>query len=401
MSVYKPKHSQVYLYDFQCGGTRFHGSTGEREKRAAEEVERRERDRARAVVKAAKLAKSGPMTMDIAAGRYWDEVGKHTATARDTERDLERLVLWIGAGTLIRDITDDTVATLVARRRGERKRNIAREIGKKGRAPLGLLSPAQVNRSVTQLLRRVLTRARKVWKQHLPDEPHWSQHMLAEARERVRELSYGEEDRLAAAERDDYRAPRLFAQITGLRRREVANLTWPQVDWEAGLIRVVGKGDKPHVIPITPDLTNLLWPLRGQHETAVFTYVCRRTRVCARSKRRFVRGQRYPITYEGLATQLGRAIKKAGLVDFRPVHDFRHTAASRFQRANGDLRLTQALLNHASPKMTVRYAHVTPDDLRDGLMRASRDDESRRTESRKTSRSGASDPIQRIGQKGE
>jgi integrase len=34
-----------------------------------------------------------------------------------------------------------------------------------------------------------------------------------------------------------YRAPRLFAQITGLRRREVAGLTWYQVDFAAEVIR--------------------------------------------------------------------------------------------------------------------------------------------------------------------
>ncbi len=72
------------------------------------------------------------------------------------------------------------------------------------------------------------------------------------------------------------RAPRLFAQITGVRRREVASLTWRQVDFEAEAIRVIGKGDKPHVIPITPELHALLWPLQGQHETAVFTYLCQK-----------------------------------------------------------------------------------------------------------------------------
>lgn len=338
--------------------------------------------------------------MDVAAGRYWEQVGKHTVKARDTERDLERLTLWIGPETPIAEITDDTVATLVARRRGERKRNAARELGRGKKLPLGFVSAGQVNRSVTQLLRRVLTRARKIWKQHLPEEPDWTKHMLKEPSERVRELSYGEEERLEAVERNDYRPARLFAQITGLRRREVASLTWHQIDWDAAVIRVIGKGDKPHVIPITPDLTDLLWPLRGQHETAVFTYVCKRTRVCARSKRKFIRGQRYPITYEGLATHLGRSIRKAGIVDFRP-HDLRHTAASRFQRANGDLRLTQALLNHSSPKMTVRYAHVTPDDLREGLIRAAGDDNSRREKSRKASRSQRSYASQAIVKKGE
>jgi integrase len=329
------------------------------------------------------------MTINAAADRYFQEVGQHTATARETETNLERLVLWIGPDTTLADITDEVITRLVARRRGECRRNVAREQGKGAKKkPLGLLSPAQVNRSVTQLLRRVLTRARKAWKQHLPEEPHWSTHLLAEPRERVRELRHAEEERLEEVERDEYRAPRLFAQITGLRRREVASLTWPQVDWEAGVIRAVGKGDKPHVLPITPDLAVLLQPLIGQHPTAVFTYICRRTRLCPRSKRRFTRGERYPITYEGLSTHIGRAITKAGIEDFR-LHDLRHTAASRFQRANGNLRLTQALLNHSTPKMTVRYAHVDGEDLREAMMKAADDQIARRTVSRRKSRSRA------------
>lgn len=387
MSVYKPKNSKFYLFDFRRGGVRFHGSTDQTEEREARRVEKAEIKKAEAQAKTARKGKDGPMTMTSAAARYFVEVAQHNASAKatnETHSNLHRLVSWIGEDTPIAEITDDTVSRLVARRRGEHRRNAAREQGKGGkkRAPLGLVSPAQVNRSVTQVLRRVLTRARKVWKEPLPDEPNWTAHMLKEPHERVRELRHDEEARLEAVERDDYRAPRLFAQITGLRRREVTDLTWPQVDFDAGVIRVVGKGDKPHALPISPELYALLWPLRNDHKMKVFTYVCRRTRLCPKSKRKFVKGTVYPVTYEGLATALGRSIKKAGLADFH-LHDLRHTAASRFQRANKNLRLTQALLNHSSPKMTVRYAHVDDDDMREGLMQAASDTASRRVKSEK------------------
>lgn len=389
MSVYRPKNSKIFLYDFRRGAVRFHGSTGQTEEREAKRVERAEIAKAEKQAAQSRKTRRAPMTMNIAAGRYWVEVGQHTKSAAETLNNLDRLVAWVGKDTPIAEVDDEQVARLVARRRGDRRRNLAREKGRgaRKRPPLGLVSAGQVNRSVTQLLRRVLTRARKVWKQVLPDEPNWTQHMLPEPRERVRELRHEEEERLEVVERDDYRAPRLFAQITGLRRREVAGFSWPQVDWEAGIIRVVGKGDKPHILPLTPELIALLSPLRGQHETAVFTYVCRRTRLCPRSKRQFVRGTRYPITYEGMSTHVGRAIAKADIADFR-LHDLRHTAASRFQRANGDLRLTQALLNHSTPKMTVRYTHVDGEDLRDGMLRAAADSVARRMSSRKISRSG-------------
>ncbi len=50
MSVYKPKNSPFYLYDFRRGGRRFHGSNRPTEKRQAEAVERDEIKKAEAQV---------------------------------------------------------------------------------------------------------------------------------------------------------------------------------------------------------------------------------------------------------------------------------------------------------------------------------------------------------------
>lgn len=376
MSVYRPKGSPFYHFDFQVGGDRVYGSTKQKERRLAEAVERDEKRKAQAAAKPKKRGR-GPMTFNAAAGRYWDEVGQHTDSADETERNLERLVTWIGPDTPIAEITDDAVSRLVARRRGEYRW---------GKKRLGLVSPGQVNRSVTQLLRRVFTRARKVWKQALPEEPDWSAHMLDEPRERVRELTYDEEGRIEETERDDYRPARLFAQITGLRRREVVSLTWAQVDFDAEVLRVVGKGDKPHVIPITPALHVLLWPLREHHETHVFTYLCQRTRREPRSGRALVKGERYPITYWGLGSQMRRTLDKAKVADFR-IHDLRHTAATRTLRATGNMRTAQRLLNHSTTRVTEKYAHASLDDLREAMKQTASDGERRRTKSRKKSRS--------------
>lgn len=389
MSVYKPKGSPYFLFDFRRGGHRFYGSTQETERRRAEAVEQAEIRKAEAQVLRDRRARGAPMTINVAAMRYWNERGMHTATARETERNLERLVEWIGPSTPLQDITDDTLAQLVARRRGQAKVNAAR-VKRQGKplGPLGLVSPGQVNRSVTQLLRRVLTRARKAWKVALPDEPNWTEHMLPEPRERVRELRHEEESRLEAVERDEYRAPRLFAQITGLRRREVTSLTWRQVDFGAEVIRVIGKGGKGHEIPITPELHLLLWPLRGQHETHVFTYRCQRTRLCPTSKRRFVKGQVYPITYHGFSTHVRRGLDKAGVADFR-IHDLRHTSATRTLRATKNLKIVQKLLNHSSLSVTEKYAHADLDDLRDAMIETATDSAARRMKSREKSRDGS------------
>lgn len=145
---------------------------------------------------------------------------------------------------------------------------------------------------------------------------------------------------------------------------------------------MVGKGDKPHVLPITSEVEELLRAQAGHHPERVFTYECKRTRTCARSKKKLVRGERYPITAQGLATHMRRTIIKAGIRDLRPMHDFRHTAATRTLRATGNLRLVQNLLGHSSPATTAKYAHATLDDILEGMLKASADSAARRSISR-------------------
>jgi integrase len=61
-----------------------------------------------------------------------------------------------------------------------------------------------------------------------------------------------------------------------------------------------------------------------------------------------------------------RAKPNAELVDYR-WHDNRHTTASRFLRATGNLKLCQMLLRHEDIATTMKYAHASTDDLRAAL----------------------------------
>lgn len=381
MSVYKRPDSPYYHYDFQWRHSRFHGSTGETDRRKAEAFERTEKERVKR--QAALVEPAASMSFDIAADRYWMEVGQHSKET-DLEVNIARLVEWIGANTPLAEIHDDLLAHLVARRRGEPRR---------ANPKFGLVSAATVNRTVTQLLRRILTRARKKWRIPLPAEPDWAGHILKEPAERTRELRFDEEAAIETAERADYRPARLFAQATGLRRREVVSLTWSQVDWAAGIIRVIQKGDKPHVIPITPEVTDILWPLRGHHETHVFTFMAKRTRTCAKSGNRYERGTRYPISYQGWGTTFARTRRKAGVADFR-IHDLRHTGATRTLRASKNLRAVKEMLGHADIKTTMRYAHVLVDDVAEAMTARVIDEAARRAAHEKSRMKSRENPEQ-------
>ena len=64
MSVYKPRNSRIWQFDFVIKGQRFHGSTGVLNKRAAEEVERKKRQEAAL----GKFGQVAEMTLDEACG---------------------------------------------------------------------------------------------------------------------------------------------------------------------------------------------------------------------------------------------------------------------------------------------------------------------------------------------
>jgi integrase len=318
----------------------------------------------------ASLAAATSLQLDHLADRYWDEVGQHHAGANNTERDLGRLVDYFGKTKLLTELTDNDVAKLVAWRRGHRV--IRSASGKEG----PLISNATVNRSTTEVLKKLFTRAKTAWRVQFDQEPNWGAHVLPEPKERKRELRDEEAVRLDEAMRDDYAPLFAFVAATGLRQKEAVLLHWSEVNWQTRQIVKKGKGNEPVVVPITDPLRDILWPLQGHHPEAVFTYVAQRTRG------NHVKGQRYPLTISGTKTRWRRTRTAAGVTDFR-FHDFRHDFATKLLRQTGNLKLVQRALNHADIKTTTRYAHVLDEEVAAALDRVQRSRILSRTGSRK------------------
>lgn len=337
MPIFKRPGSETYSFDFRYKGNRFSGNTGCTSKREAEKFEAAERQKAKLAV----LEESKPMTFSVAMTRYWEEVGQHHVNSDTTFRTLAWLEGEVGKNTLLSSIRSNDIARLVAKRRLP---------DAAGRSP----SPATVNRSVTQPMRAILTRAANTWDQTV-QKIDWAKHMLKEPQERVRELKDDEETRLFATLRNDYHHIVRFALLTGCRMQECLDLQWRDIDWRNMEMRVTGKGSKTRTIPMTQAVHDLLWTYPRAADR-VFTYLVQRADHAPR-------GKRLPIEREGLKSIFERAVDKAKIEDFS-FHDLRHTCATRLLRRRGNIRLVKELLGHEDLNTTLKYAHVTKEDLR-------------------------------------
>lgn len=357
--LYKRKESPFYWYQFEIDRRRFSRSTRTTIRREAEQIEEEARKQASAQLTLAAWVAPVPVatTIDIAAQKYWEQHASRLARPDQIDKALKWLVETLGPEKPIKDIGNPEVADLVAKRRGEWVVNVSAAKGRakdakrrtrRARAPVKRVSPATVNRTVVEPLRKLLNYCRDVLEE--PVRPiKWGRHRQKEPSERIRIMKSGDEEAalLAALPAKYHPLVKIKTRI-GPRIFEMLKLKWSDIDWENRRIVIEGKGGARDSIPMPTDVRDLLWALPRRTDY-VFTHEdgCK-------------------FTYGGVHSAWRLACRKAGIADLR-IHDLRHTAGTNILASTGNLRLAQRLLRHKDIRSTLRYAHVTDDDVRAGL----------------------------------
>lgn len=335
MSVYKPKGSPYWHYDFQYRGRRYYASTNCTSKRAAEQVEARARQDA-----ALPSRERPPITLDEAAGLY-QEHAERLPSWPTIEYITLALVKGLGARRLLSQISQRDLQVYFARRRDGR-------------------SNASVNREIENA-RAIWRRAQKA-RFDVGEMPDWKALLLKVSKRPPRVASEGEEARLFAALSGDAFDVVKFALVSGWRKAEVIGLRWSDLDLSNAEARTKIKGGDMVVRHLDETLVALIasQPRVGPF---VFTYVCRQSR----GKRR--KDHRYPMTATALRKRWAEAKLLAEIEGLR-FHDLRHTAATRMLRSTGNLAAVSQALQHSNIKTTQRYAHVMAEDVRDAIRAA-------------------------------
>jgi len=345
VSTYKPKNSTIFLYDFQCRGVRFHGSTGCKTKRDADRYEAQLRGKV-ALDDGSK--KKPQITLDDAAAVYEDRLRAKGKWSTTTDYIMAGLVVSLGGDRFLSEISQQDLSDHFAKRAGK-------------------VSASSVNREIDV--------ARPIWRRvmrthDIGEMPDWGAFRYAVPATDPRELYYDEEDRLFDRLREDYRGFTRFALLSGWRLSEVIGLRWSDLSLPQGIATTRIKGGDTVKRPLTSDLVALIanQPKVGPF---VFTYVCQASR-CAftdskgRKHPARVKGERYPFSLFGWRKPWMRALKDAGISAFR-FHDLRHTRGTRILRATDNLAIAKEALKHKNIRTTLRYAHAADSDVRRGL----------------------------------
>lgn len=155
--------------------------------------------------------------------------------------------------------------------------------------------------------------------------------------------------------RRDYAILMLLARL-GLRSAEIVALKLGDIDWEAGSIAVVGKGNQPAVLPLPSDVGEALvqYLQSGRLNCASRSLFLRANAP--------IRGLGSPTT---IATIVAAAIRRAGVkTPHCGSHQFRHALAVDMLRHGSTLTEIGSVLRHKHPKTTGIYAKVDFDALR-------------------------------------
>lgn len=154
----------------------------------------------------------------------------------------------------------------------------------------------------------------------------------------------------------DYLTPMVLLSInTGLRRGEVFNLHWEDINFDTNVLTVKGpkaKSGNTRHIPLNTEAQKALHDWKPKESGLVFP-------------------NKDGNPLDNIKKSWGTLLKESKITKFR-WHDLRHHFASRLVMACVDLNTVRELLGHSDIKTTLRYAHLAPEHKAEAVERISK-----------------------------
>lgn len=220
-----------------------------------------------------------------------------------------------------------------------------RHIEEYKRMRLDKVKTGTINRELASL-KHMFTIAEKLGK--FDDKNPVKQVKFFQERQYVMKILDREEiNRLIDAAADHLKPILIIAVSTGMRKGEIFNLRWSDIDFIDHYIHI--KETKSNVMRKIPMNSVVATTLKNIERKSEFIFPSSWSK-----KHKHIMG---------VFRLFKVACKKAGIEDLR-FHDLRHTAATLMVTGGVPLVTVSQILGHATIHMTMKYAHPTPEDKR-------------------------------------
>ena len=326
---YIGKHGEVYGIDYYAGGKKHREIVGPLLTEARKKLKRA-------------LAKAGHDSLLNRRRITFDELADKYCQVRQGERYFDKAQRYYVS--ILRDFFKGRKLYQITPLDIEQFKKTRKDTPTKAGKPR---SEVAVNREL-ETLRAMLNKAKEWgWLEENPFNKFQKPVLFKENDNRVRYLTEDELKRLFSLWNTPNPPPLYLkhiiqaALLTGLRRTDLLNLRWENVDLDKGILFYdeQKKKSKRRVKILNSDMIALLKNIPQQSEY-IFTDNGKPLKDIKRSFR--------------------TALKRAGITNFH-FHDLRHTSASYMVMRGASLKAVQEHLGHTSLGMTQRYAHLSPE----------------------------------------
>lgn len=263
------------------------------------------------------------MTLDEASGHYIMEVVKFHSRPKSSIQQIKVLLNYFDKTVYLSQISKADISQFIISKQAKDK-----------------VKNGTINRYIT-MLSAILHHANEKWDIKIPAFKI-SSFKLKEPVENIEYFKSMEDIKKIIECSAAHLKPIIWTALyTGLRRGNILNLKWENIDFERDIItlRVKSKkydGGKNHIIPIVPPLKDILYN-QPQINEYVFNY------------------NGHHIT--DIKHAWSNALKKANLPHQR-FHTLRHTTATWLLKDCKNIKIVQHILGHENVATTNKYAHL-------------------------------------------
>ena len=141
---------------------------------------------------------------------------------------------------------------------------------------------------------------------------------------------------------------------TGMRRAELCNLSLENVNFSRNEIVVIGKGNKERIVPISPDLSNVL----------KIYYLEHRKPAAEAEKYFFVSSKGKKITEKFVYLMVTSYLSQVSLKEKKSPHILRHSFATHVLNGGAEISKVKKIMGHASLASTQVYTNANIEQLK-------------------------------------